>query len=195
MQQLVRRSRSEPVAAHHCEKAFPASQFLILPPLHHLGPCPERHFHVEETGQCLPCFCFGVAKSCRSTGRYRQQIHLRFDEHNNFKGEAVGQFPPPKDRTGCPSLSTSHRPTRLVAFLFIPRGERDHARSARHTSPRLDADAHRPQHAGVPAGRSLATLPGARLLLDSPQAVPREQGKGSRWHTLPRCPSISWVFF
>uniref|UniRef100_A0A8C5WSN8 Basement membrane-specific heparan sulfate proteoglycan core protein n=1 Tax=Laticauda laticaudata TaxID=8630 RepID=A0A8C5WSN8_LATLA len=53
------------------------------------GPCPERHFHVESTGQCLPCFCFGVAKSCRSTGRYRQQIHLRFDEHNNFKGVNV----------------------------------------------------------------------------------------------------------
>lgn len=51
------------------------------------GPCPERYFHIEGTGQCLPCFCFGVAKACRSTSRYRQQIHLRFDEHNNFKGE------------------------------------------------------------------------------------------------------------
>lgn len=88
------------------KRPSPASRFLNLPSLHHLGPCPERHFHVEGTGQCLPCFCFGVAKSCRSTGRYRQQIHLRFDEHNNFKGEPVGQFPPPKDRTGWSSPSS-----------------------------------------------------------------------------------------
>ncbi|KAK9391958.1 basement membrane-specific heparan sulfate proteoglycan core protein [Crotalus adamanteus] len=67
------------------------------------GPCPERHFHVEGTGQCLPCFCFGVAKSCRSTGRYRQQIHLRFDEHNNFKGVNVTSL----DQPGTPPLAST----------------------------------------------------------------------------------------
>ncbi|XP_032087651.1 basement membrane-specific heparan sulfate proteoglycan core protein isoform X2 [Thamnophis elegans] len=67
------------------------------------GPCPERHFHIEETGQCLPCFCFGVAKSCRSTGRYRQQIHLRFDEHNNFKGVNVTTL----DQPGTPPLAST----------------------------------------------------------------------------------------
>ncbi|KAG8142217.1 hypothetical protein E2320_006163 [Naja naja] len=67
------------------------------------GPCPERHFYVESTGRCLPCFCFGVAKSCRSTGRYRQQIHLRFDEHNNFKGVNVTTL----DQPGMPPLAST----------------------------------------------------------------------------------------
>ncbi|KAM6434636.1 basement membrane-specific heparan sulfate proteoglycan core protein isoform 6-T6 [Liasis olivaceus] len=67
------------------------------------GPCPERHFHIEGTGQCLPCFCFGVAKVCRGTGRYRQRIHLRFDEYNNFKGVNVTT----SDLPGTPPLAST----------------------------------------------------------------------------------------
>lgn len=66
----------------------------------------------------MPCFCFGVAKSCRGTGRYRQQIHLQFDEHNHFKGEPVGKAPPPKDRPGWPSLALPEPPGLLHSPFF-----------------------------------------------------------------------------
>ncbi|XP_063173518.1 basement membrane-specific heparan sulfate proteoglycan core protein isoform X2 [Candoia aspera] len=78
------------------------------------GPCPERYFHIEGTGQCLPCFCFGVAKACRSTGRYRQRIHLRFDEHNNFKGVKVTV----PDQPGTPPLASTQMQIDLGAQEF-----------------------------------------------------------------------------
>ncbi|XP_061457671.1 basement membrane-specific heparan sulfate proteoglycan core protein isoform X5 [Rhineura floridana] len=53
------------------------------------GPCPEGHFHIERPSKCLPCFCFGVTKACRSTSRHRHQIHLRFDTPNDYKGVNV----------------------------------------------------------------------------------------------------------
>uniref|UniRef100_A0A7M4G0V1 Basement membrane-specific heparan sulfate proteoglycan core protein n=1 Tax=Crocodylus porosus TaxID=8502 RepID=A0A7M4G0V1_CROPO len=53
------------------------------------GPCSEGHFHIEGTSRCLPCFCFGITKACRSTGRYRHQIRLRFDRPEDFKGVNV----------------------------------------------------------------------------------------------------------
>ncbi|XP_075696695.1 basement membrane-specific heparan sulfate proteoglycan core protein [Rhinoderma darwinii] len=61
------------------------------------GPCPEGFFHVAGTSQCIPCFCFGVAKVCLQTGRYRNQIRLRFDVDDDFKGVNVSShqgFPP-----------------------------------------------------------------------------------------------------
>ncbi|KAG9482678.1 hypothetical protein GDO78_011370 [Eleutherodactylus coqui] len=61
------------------------------------GPCPEDNFHVEATSKCIPCFCFGVAKVCYQTGRYRNQIRLRFDIEDDFKGVNVTSpqgFPP-----------------------------------------------------------------------------------------------------
>ncbi|XP_034609571.1 basement membrane-specific heparan sulfate proteoglycan core protein [Trachemys scripta elegans] len=53
------------------------------------GPCPEGHFHVEGTSKCLACFCFGITTACHGTSRYRDQIRLRFDTPNDFKGVNV----------------------------------------------------------------------------------------------------------
>ncbi|XP_053865478.1 basement membrane-specific heparan sulfate proteoglycan core protein isoform X4 [Malaclemys terrapin pileata] len=53
------------------------------------GPCPEGHFHVEGTSKCLACFCFGITMACHGTSRYRDQIRLRFDTPNDFKGVNV----------------------------------------------------------------------------------------------------------
>ncbi|CAM4577609.1 unnamed protein product [Lepidochelys kempii] len=53
------------------------------------GPCPEGHFHVESTSKCLACFCFGITTACQGTSRYRDQIRLRFDTPEDFKGVNV----------------------------------------------------------------------------------------------------------
>lgn len=37
-------------------------------------------------GRCISCFCAGIAKSCRNTGRYRNHISLRFTDADDFKG-------------------------------------------------------------------------------------------------------------
>ncbi|XP_069802948.1 basement membrane-specific heparan sulfate proteoglycan core protein isoform X4 [Dendropsophus ebraccatus] len=61
------------------------------------GPCSEGFFHIDGTSQCIPCFCFGIAKVCHQTGRYRNQIRLRFDVEDDFKGVNVSSpqgFPP-----------------------------------------------------------------------------------------------------
>uniref|UniRef100_A0AAR2JIR6 Heparan sulfate proteoglycan 2 n=1 Tax=Pygocentrus nattereri TaxID=42514 RepID=A0AAR2JIR6_PYGNA len=63
--------------------------------------CPEGHFNIG--GNCLPCFCFGITKNCQSTGRYRNQISLRFREEDDFKGVNVS-FP---TRPGTPPPLTS----------------------------------------------------------------------------------------
>ncbi|XP_067328852.1 basement membrane-specific heparan sulfate proteoglycan core protein isoform X3 [Anolis sagrei] len=67
------------------------------------GPCPEGHFHTELTGQCRPCFCFGITKACRSTSRHREQIRLRFDIPDDFKGVNVTTPSQP----GSPPLSST----------------------------------------------------------------------------------------
>ncbi|XDV46077.1 hypothetical protein PO909_014036, partial [Leuciscus waleckii] len=54
------------------------------------GNCRDGHFSVG--GHCMPCFCFGITKNCQSTGRYRNQIGLRFTEEEDFKGVNVS-FP------------------------------------------------------------------------------------------------------
>ncbi|KAG6921955.1 heparan sulfate proteoglycan 2 [Chelydra serpentina] len=53
------------------------------------GPCPEGHFYVEGTSKCLACFCFGITTACHGTSRYRDQIRLRFDTPEDFKGVNV----------------------------------------------------------------------------------------------------------
>ncbi|KAK7132382.1 hypothetical protein R3I93_018809 [Phoxinus phoxinus] len=60
------------------------------------GNCRDGHFSVG--GHCMPCFCFGITKNCQSTGRYRNQIGLRFTEEEDFKGVNVS-FP---SRPGTP---------------------------------------------------------------------------------------------
>ncbi|KAM8864756.1 basement membrane-specific heparan sulfate proteoglycan core protein isoform 5-T5 [Spinachia spinachia] len=66
--------------------------------------CPDGHFSVE--GRCVSCFCAGTSKNCKGTGRYRNQISLRFTEEEDFKGVNV-TYP---SRPGTPPLS----PTQLL---------------------------------------------------------------------------------
>ncbi|XP_075898523.1 basement membrane-specific heparan sulfate proteoglycan core protein [Nelusetta ayraudi] len=65
------------------------------------GNCPEGHFSVE--GRCVLCFCAGITKNCRATGRYRNRITLRFTDEDDFKGVNV-TYP---SRPGVPPLSST----------------------------------------------------------------------------------------
>ncbi|XP_064861543.1 basement membrane-specific heparan sulfate proteoglycan core protein-like isoform X3 [Oncorhynchus nerka] len=65
------------------------------------GNCPDGHFSVE--GRCISCFCFGITKNCGNTGRYRNQINLRFTDEDDFKGVNV-TYP---SRPGTPPLSST----------------------------------------------------------------------------------------
>ncbi|KAJ8369772.1 hypothetical protein SKAU_G00098000 [Synaphobranchus kaupii] len=67
------------------------------------GHCPSGHFSVEGISRCLPCFCFGITKNCQNTGRYRNQIRLRFTDEDDFKGVNVS-YP---SRPGTPPLSST----------------------------------------------------------------------------------------
>ncbi|XP_063292891.1 basement membrane-specific heparan sulfate proteoglycan core protein isoform X6 [Pelobates fuscus] len=67
------------------------------------GPCPEGSFHIESTSKCVPCFCFGITKVCHHTGRYRNQIRLRFDIPEDFKGVNVSM----PSHQGIPPLSSN----------------------------------------------------------------------------------------
>ncbi|XP_029911416.1 basement membrane-specific heparan sulfate proteoglycan core protein isoform X2 [Myripristis murdjan] len=63
--------------------------------------CPDGHFSVE--GRCVSCFCAGITKNCQATGRYRNQISLRFTDEDDFKGVNV-TYP---SRPGTPPLSST----------------------------------------------------------------------------------------
>ncbi|XP_061650019.1 basement membrane-specific heparan sulfate proteoglycan core protein isoform X13 [Phyllopteryx taeniolatus] len=63
--------------------------------------CPDGHFRVE--GRCVSCFCAGITKNCKRTGRFRNQISLRFTEEEDFKGVNVS-YP---SRPGTPPLSST----------------------------------------------------------------------------------------
>ncbi|XP_078111883.1 basement membrane-specific heparan sulfate proteoglycan core protein isoform X4 [Sander vitreus] len=65
------------------------------------GNCPDGHFSVE--GRCVSCFCAGLSKNCKRTGRYRNQISLRFTEEEDFRGVNVS-YPA---RPGTPPLSST----------------------------------------------------------------------------------------
>nr|XP_060478237.1 basement membrane-specific heparan sulfate proteoglycan core protein isoform X8 [Panthera onca] len=67
------------------------------------GPCPDGHFYLEPSASCLPCFCFGVTSICQSSRRFRDQIRLRFDQPNDFKGVNVTMPAQP----GMPPLSST----------------------------------------------------------------------------------------
>ncbi|KAM5247632.1 basement membrane-specific heparan sulfate proteoglycan core protein isoform 2-T2 [Ctenodactylus gundi] len=53
------------------------------------GHCPVGHFYLESSASCLPCFCFGITNTCQSSRRFWDQIQLRFDQPDNFKGVNV----------------------------------------------------------------------------------------------------------
>ncbi|XP_049734159.1 basement membrane-specific heparan sulfate proteoglycan core protein isoform X10 [Elephas maximus indicus] len=53
------------------------------------GPCPDGHFYLEDSASCLPCFCFGITNVCQSSRRFWDQIRLRFDQPDDFKGVNV----------------------------------------------------------------------------------------------------------
>ncbi|XP_053705091.1 basement membrane-specific heparan sulfate proteoglycan core protein isoform X1 [Synchiropus splendidus] len=65
------------------------------------GNCPDGHFSVE--GRCISCFCAGITKVCKATGRYRNRITLRFTHEDDFRGVNVS-YP---SRPGDPPLSTT----------------------------------------------------------------------------------------
>ncbi|XP_069382459.1 basement membrane-specific heparan sulfate proteoglycan core protein isoform X24 [Paralichthys olivaceus] len=65
------------------------------------GNCPSGHFSVE--GRCVSCFCAGITKNCKSTGRYRNRISLRFTVEEDLKGVNV-TYP---SRPGTPPLSST----------------------------------------------------------------------------------------
>uniref|UniRef100_A0A8C5L5G0 Basement membrane-specific heparan sulfate proteoglycan core protein n=1 Tax=Jaculus jaculus TaxID=51337 RepID=A0A8C5L5G0_JACJA len=67
------------------------------------GPCPDGHFYLEDSASCLPCFCFGVTNMCQSSRRFRDQIRLRFDQPDDFKGVNVTMPAQP----GMPPLSST----------------------------------------------------------------------------------------
>ncbi|XP_032156611.1 basement membrane-specific heparan sulfate proteoglycan core protein isoform X9 [Sapajus apella] len=67
------------------------------------GPCPDGHFYLEHSASCLPCFCFGLTSVCQSSRRFRDQIRLRFDQPNDFKGVNVTMPAQP----GTPPLSST----------------------------------------------------------------------------------------
>ncbi|XP_073678802.1 basement membrane-specific heparan sulfate proteoglycan core protein-like [Garra rufa] len=66
------------------------------------GNCRDGQFSVGD--HCMPCFCFGITKNCQSTGRYRNQIVLRFTEEDDFKGVNVSL---PSRPSTPPHLSTT----------------------------------------------------------------------------------------
>ncbi|XP_078806361.1 basement membrane-specific heparan sulfate proteoglycan core protein isoform X20 [Oryzias latipes] len=65
------------------------------------GNCPDGTFSVND--RCVPCFCAGISKNCKSAGRYRDQIRLRFTDEEDFKGVNVS-YP---SRPSTPPLSST----------------------------------------------------------------------------------------
>ncbi|XP_034445775.1 basement membrane-specific heparan sulfate proteoglycan core protein isoform X2 [Hippoglossus hippoglossus] len=65
------------------------------------GDCPDGQFSVD--GRCVSCFCSGITKICKRTGRYRNRITLRFTDEEDFKGVEV-TYP---SRPGIPPLSST----------------------------------------------------------------------------------------
>ncbi|CAB1426561.1 unnamed protein product [Pleuronectes platessa] len=65
------------------------------------GDCPDGQFSVE--GRCVSCFCSGITKNCKRTGRYRNRITLRFTDEDDFRGVEV-TYP---SRPGIPPLSST----------------------------------------------------------------------------------------
>lgn len=62
----------------------PNKLYFFLNLFFNAGNCPDGHFGVE--GRCVSCFCAGITKNCKATGRYRDRITLRFTDEEDFKG-------------------------------------------------------------------------------------------------------------
>uniref|UniRef100_A0A8C1UL38 Heparan sulfate proteoglycan 2 n=1 Tax=Cyprinus carpio TaxID=7962 RepID=A0A8C1UL38_CYPCA len=75
------------------------------------GNCRDGHFSVGD--RCMPCFCFGITKHCKSTSRYRSQITLRFTEEEDFKGVNVS----------FPSRPGTQQPLSATQMLINPESE------------------------------------------------------------------------
>uniref|UniRef100_A0A8C1I726 Heparan sulfate proteoglycan 2 n=1 Tax=Cyprinus carpio TaxID=7962 RepID=A0A8C1I726_CYPCA len=75
------------------------------------GNCRDGHFSVGD--RCMPCFCFGITKHCKSTSRYRSQITLRFTEEEDFKGVNVS----------FPSRPGTQQPLSATQMLINPERE------------------------------------------------------------------------
>uniref|UniRef100_A0A8C7C7Q3 Basement membrane-specific heparan sulfate proteoglycan core protein n=1 Tax=Neovison vison TaxID=452646 RepID=A0A8C7C7Q3_NEOVI len=82
---------------------IPDGVLELIPKRGTAGPCPDGHFYLEPTASCLPCFCFGVTSVCQSSRRFRDQIQLRFDRPDDFKGVNVTMPAQP----GMPPLSST----------------------------------------------------------------------------------------
>ncbi|XP_044138378.1 basement membrane-specific heparan sulfate proteoglycan core protein isoform X4 [Bufo gargarizans] len=98
---IIRDVKEADQGAYSCEAINAKGMVFGIPDgvlsLKSEGPCSEGFFHVQDNSRCIPCFCFGVAKVCHQTGRYRNQIRLRFDVIDDFKGVNVSShqgFPP-----------------------------------------------------------------------------------------------------
>ncbi|XP_051895600.1 basement membrane-specific heparan sulfate proteoglycan core protein isoform X2 [Pristis pectinata] len=91
---IIRDVKESDQGAYTCEAINARGMIFAIPDAllvlkSNPGICPEGHFNVEGTLRCIPCFCFGLTRNCVSTSRYRDQIHLRFTEEDNFMGVNV----------------------------------------------------------------------------------------------------------
>ncbi|XP_041062394.1 basement membrane-specific heparan sulfate proteoglycan core protein isoform X1 [Carcharodon carcharias] len=105
---IIRDVKESDQGAYTCEAINAKGMIFAIPDAllilqSNPGICSEGHFNVEGSLQCVPCFCFGATRKCESTSRYRNQIHLRFTEEDNFMG--VNVTVPAQPVT--PPLSTS----------------------------------------------------------------------------------------
>ncbi|XP_062871277.1 basement membrane-specific heparan sulfate proteoglycan core protein isoform X2 [Trichomycterus rosablanca] len=73
--------------------------------------CPDGQFRIS--GHCVSCFCAGISRHCQTTGRYRNQISIRFNEEENFKGVNVS----------FPSRPSSPLPLSSTQLLIRPEEE------------------------------------------------------------------------
>ncbi|XP_061075721.1 basement membrane-specific heparan sulfate proteoglycan core protein-like isoform X2 [Conger conger] len=67
------------------------------------GSCPDGEFSSVRNSRCVSCFCFGITRTCQSSGRQRGQVQLRFDKAGDFKGVNV-TYP---TRPATPPLSSN----------------------------------------------------------------------------------------
>ncbi|XP_072887750.1 basement membrane-specific heparan sulfate proteoglycan core protein isoform X3 [Hemitrygon akajei] len=91
---IIRDVKESDQGAYTCEAINTRGMIFAIPDAllvlkSNSGFCSEGHFNVEGTLQCIPCFCFGLTRNCVPTSRYRDQIHLRFTEEDNFMGVNV----------------------------------------------------------------------------------------------------------
>ncbi|XP_067873656.1 basement membrane-specific heparan sulfate proteoglycan core protein isoform X2 [Heterodontus francisci] len=105
---IIRDVKESDQGAYTCEAINAKGMIFAIPDAlvilqSNPGICSEGQFNVEGSLRCLPCFCFGHTRNCESTSRYRNQIHLRFTEEDNFMG--VNMTVPAQPVT--PPLSTS----------------------------------------------------------------------------------------